>query len=138
METQELTIAQIRAQIATETGVTVEDQAVYCFEQAYTWMEQVLGTDRHGLEMLPHQPGFWPWWRTHWDAVDRAFVSSRMQFGEHQLIQIPGTNQFKQMSNRRVVLDLWETYHDPHYVRGNKALLEKSFHQYIKTQVSRH
>lgn len=137
MTPQELTIDQIKAQIAEETGVSIEDQAVYCFEAAYTWMAQVLGADIHGLEMLPLQPGFWPWWTTHWNAVDRAYITSRIQFAGHDLIQVPGTQQYKPLKHRLAVLDLWETYHDPHYVRGNKALLEKSFHQYIKTQVSK-
>ena len=138
MEQAQLTIDQIKAQIATETGVSVEEQAVYCFERAYTWMEQALGTDAHGLEMLPLQPGFWPWWTTHWGHIDRAFVSSRMTFCGRSHIQIPGTERYKPVGSRLSMLDLWETYHDPHFVRGNQALLEKSFHQYIKTLVARH
>lgn len=133
--TEEMTLDQVRDQIAKETGVSKEDQALHCFEQAYVWMEKTLQADQHGLQMLPLQPGFWPWWCTHWEAVDRAFVRSRMRFGGQDFIQVPGSDCFRSIVSDVQMQAMWERYHDTSYVRGNQALLERSFHEYVKSAV---
>lgn len=137
-ESDPLTPDQIREQIAEETGVSLEQQAEYCFEMAYHWLEHALGTDPHGMEILPLTPGFWPWWCTYWNAVDRAFITSRVTgLGNHQFIQLPGSSIYRMMRSKLQVLDIWESYHDTQHVHGNQAILERGFHQYIKELVSK-
>lgn len=133
METQTQSTQEI---IASQTGLSVGDQALYCFDQAYVWMENTLQTDQYGLEMLPLQPGFWPWWRTHWEAIDKAFLSSRIHMSGREFIQLPGQNQYKMITTPLQLVDIWELYHDTSYVRGNRDLLEKIFHRYIKETVA--
>lgn len=123
---------QIRDQIARETGVSPADQAQYCFDKAYVWLEHALGTDAHGMEVLPLTPGFWPWWCTYWNSVDQAFIDSRVDFHGRILIQYPGQNCMRSVNSLLQMLDIWESYHDTRFVRGNQAILERGFHGFIK------
>lgn len=130
-------ISEIQTLIQAYTGITPEVQAQYRFNQAYSWLEQVLETDQYGLEMLPLQPGFWSWWGAHWTGIDQAFIDS-IRVDPSGLIQVrvAGAENFSVAISELHLATIWKDYHSIRYVRGNQALIRLSFHTYIKNLVN--
>lgn len=119
--------------IEAYTGLSVGTQAQYRFDQAYSWLEQVLETDQYGLEMLPLQPGFWSWWGSHWTGIDQAFVDSiRVDPSGMIQVRVAGAENFSRAISEPHLAAIWRDYHSIRYVKGNQALIRQSFHQYIK------
>lgn len=133
------TTADTQSLITAFTGLSTEQQAQASFESAYVWLDQVLQTDPYGLEMLPLQPGFWPWWTKHWGLIDAGFLESvRVDPSGMISYRKPGEETWFLARSEQHMAVIWQEFHNPRYVRGNRALLERSFHQYIKELVSRH
>lgn len=67
-------MAEMDAQICAFTGLSQEELEQIRFECAFTYLEKVIGTDSHGLELIPREPGFWGWWRRDWYRVDELLM----------------------------------------------------------------
>lgn len=113
LEQARQSMATMDEQMSALTGLSQEQINGIRFESAFTYLDKVIGTDVHGMQLIPREPGFWGWWRREWYRVDELLMTE-VQFCPrlmHHYLEL-GENQLALTSERRW-REAWEVFHSP-------------------------
>lgn len=116
-------IAQMDDLVCAITGLTAEQLNEMRYEAAYTYLQEVIGTDSYGMQELPKTPEFWAHWRRVWYAFDEQLL---MGTGEE-----PPVIPFD--CDARQACSLYTYYHSTKRVALDDSLIHAAWHAFIKT-----
>ena len=122
-------LTQIKFRITQErvrklTGMNEDEYINLIVDRGIDYLEQVLGCDQYGRDVLAGEDLFWSWWNNHWHRRDMRFLTLYKRSGH-------GRNA------RAVLKELYDSHHSLGRleVRPNRAILESGFNKMISRMI---